>query len=51
MKSKYYLDLLLNEYENRELSKEDLKSTLKHYAELFSKEKKTKKISKDLKEQ
>jgi hypothetical protein len=39
MKSKDYLNLLLNEYENKELSKEDLESTLKHYAELFSKEK------------
>ena len=39
MKSKYYHDLLLNEYENKELSKEDLSSTLKHYANLYFKEK------------
>ena len=38
MKSKYYHDLLLNEYENKELSKEDLSSTLKHYANLYFKE-------------
>lgn len=38
MKSKHYHDLLLNEYENKELSKEDLSSTLKHYANLYFKE-------------
>ena len=39
MKSKDYLSLLLNEYENKELSKEDLKSTLKHFADLYHNEK------------
>lgn len=38
MTSKHYHDLLLNEYENKELSKEDLSSTLKHYANLYFKE-------------
>ena len=36
MQSKHYHELLLNEYDNRELSREDLSSTLKHYAELVS---------------
>ena len=50
MKSQNYHDLLLNEYESRELSKEDLSSTLTHYAELFSKEKELKtKIIQDFK--
>ena len=40
MKSENYLELLLNEYENRELTKEDLKSTLEHYAHLYNKEQK-----------
>lgn len=40
MKSKNYLELLLNEYENRELTKEDLKSTLEHYAYLYNQEQK-----------
>ena len=38
MKSQHYHELLLNEYDNRELTKYDLSSTLKHYATLFSKE-------------
>lgn len=38
MKSQHYHKLLLNEYDNRELTKDDLSSTLKHYATLFSKE-------------
>jgi hypothetical protein len=50
MKSKDYLNLLLNEYENKELSKEDLESTLKHFAELVSKEQSQKaKIIQDFK--
>lgn len=40
MKSENYLELILNEYENRELTKEDLKSTLEHYAHLYNKEQK-----------
>ena len=40
MKSKDYHDLLLNEYDNKELSREDLSSTLEHYAELYHKEQK-----------
>jgi len=39
MKSKHYHNLLLNEYKVRELSEEDLSSTLKHYANLYFKEK------------
>lgn len=39
MKSKDYLILLLNEYENKDLSKEDLESTLKHFADLYHNEK------------
>ena len=38
MKSKDYLELLLNEYEDREMTKEELSSTLKHYANLYFKE-------------
>ena len=38
MKSKHYHDLLLKEYKNRELSNEDLSNTLKHYAEIYLKE-------------
>jgi hypothetical protein len=40
MKSENYLELLLNVYENGELTKEDLKSTLEHYAYLYNKEQK-----------
>jgi negative regulator of genetic competence, sporulation and motility len=40
MKSKYYLELLLKEYEKKELTKNDLKSTLIHYAKLYHNEKK-----------
>jgi hypothetical protein len=40
MKSKYYLELLLKEYEKKELTKNDLKSTLIYYAELYQNEKK-----------
>jgi hypothetical protein len=50
MQSKHYHNLLLNEYENRELSKDDLSSTLNYYAELFSKEQSQKtKIIQDFK--
>lgn len=38
MTSSQYHELLLNEYENRELSKEDLSDTLKYYAKLFLEE-------------
>ena len=38
--SKHYLTLLLNEFKARELSPEDLESTLKHYAELYHQEQK-----------
>jgi hypothetical protein len=38
MKSKDYHYLLLNEYENKELTKDELSSTLKHYAHLYFKE-------------
>ena len=38
MKSKDYLELLLNEYEDREMTKDELSSTLKHYAHLYFKE-------------
>ena len=38
MESQHYHELLLNEYDNRELTKDELSSTLKHYATLFSKE-------------
>ena len=38
MGSKYYLQLLLNEYDNRELTREDLKSTLLYFADLYHKE-------------
>ena len=38
MKSKDYLQLLLNEYESRELTREDLKNTLLHFANLYHKE-------------
>lgn len=42
MESKDYHLALLNEYDNRELTREDLSSTLKHYAELYHKEQKEK---------
>jgi hypothetical protein len=38
MQSKDYMQLLANEYDNKELSKDDLISTLKHYAELYHEE-------------
>lgn len=38
MQSKDYMQLLANEYDNKELSKDDFISTLKHYAELYHKE-------------
>lgn len=34
LNSNNYLELLLNEYESKELTKEDLKSTIKHYGDL-----------------
>ena len=43
MESQHYHELLLNEYDNRELTKDELSSTLKHYATLFSKEQEQKK--------
>jgi hypothetical protein len=38
MESKDYMQLLANEYDSKELSKDDFVSTLKHYAELYHKE-------------
>jgi hypothetical protein len=50
MKSKNYHDLLLNEYEKRELSTENLSSTLNNYAELYFREKEQKmRIDQDFK--
>jgi len=40
MKSENYLDLLIQEYNNQELTNEDLKNTLKHYAKLYHEENK-----------
>jgi hypothetical protein len=50
MKSDNYLQLLLSEYTNKELSHDDLKSTLIHFAKLYHKEKEQKiRINQDLK--
>lgn len=44
MESKDYMQLLANEYDSKELSKDDFISTLKHYAELYHKEQNIKTI-------
>lgn len=46
--SENYLELLLNEYENQEMSKEDLLDTLKHYAKLYHNERVQETISENV---
>jgi hypothetical protein len=38
MKAEHYKEILLNEYENQELTKEEFKNTLEHFEKLIVEE-------------